>query len=165
MRSVNSACAMTVLRTSRVCTSEMPMLLPMLRTRLKRAVPCARISGLKVAKVAALNGTNTNPTPIPWITPGHTMSLGRQLQRIMRHLPQSERGYREAQEQHQAQIDLADEAPHDEHREHGAEAGWGGHQPGSRHRIVEQRLEHGRQERAGGVEHQTDDEYEQNPVT
>ncbi len=65
---------MTVLRTSMVCTSEMPMLLPMLRTRLKRAVPCARMAGLKVAKVAVLKGTNTSPMPMPWITPGHTIS-------------------------------------------------------------------------------------------
>ncbi len=56
---------MTVFRTNRVCTSEMPMLLPILRTRLKRAVPCARMTGLKVANVAALRGTNTNPMPIP----------------------------------------------------------------------------------------------------
>jgi len=66
---------MTVLRTSMVCTSEMPMLLPMLRTKLKRAVPCARIAGLRVANVAALKGTNTSPMPIPWITPGQMMSL------------------------------------------------------------------------------------------
>ncbi len=51
------------------------MLLPRLRTRLKMAVPCARIAGASVANVAALKGTNTSPTPIPWMTPGHTMSL------------------------------------------------------------------------------------------
>ena len=33
-RAANEACTITVLRTSRVCTIEMPMLLPMLRTRL-----------------------------------------------------------------------------------------------------------------------------------
>ncbi len=57
--SASAACERTVLRVSRVCTKEMPMLLPMLRIRLYNEVPCARISGLKVAKVAAASGTNT----------------------------------------------------------------------------------------------------------
>ncbi len=39
------------------------------------AVPSARMSGARVAKVAALSGTNTRPSPKPWITPGQTMSL------------------------------------------------------------------------------------------
>ena len=46
-----------VLRVSRVFTTEMPMLLPRLRVRLKIAVPSLRSAGASVANVAAASGT------------------------------------------------------------------------------------------------------------
>ncbi len=46
-----------VLRVNNVFTSEMPMLLPTLRVRLKIAVPSLRSAGVSVAKVAAASGT------------------------------------------------------------------------------------------------------------
>ena len=75
MRSTSAACVEIVFRDSTVCANEMPMLLPRLRNRLKMAVPCERIAGLRVANVAALSGTKTSPKPTPWMTPGQMMSL------------------------------------------------------------------------------------------
>jgi len=113
--------AICVLRTSSVCTSEMPMLLPMLRIRLYMAVPCARMCGASVAKVAVLSGTNTRPSPnLDHARPDDILLRNRQ--RIGGHLPQRKCGDRKTDGQQQPQVDLADQAPDHHHREHGSEA-------------------------------------------
>jgi hypothetical protein len=53
----SEACTTWVLRTMRPCTVEMPMLLPILRTRLNSAVPSLRMTAGRVAKVSAAIGT------------------------------------------------------------------------------------------------------------
>ena len=47
----------------------MPTLLPILRIRLKIAVPCVRMCRGKVEKVTMLSGVKTKPRPKPCSTP------------------------------------------------------------------------------------------------
>ena len=53
------------LRITRAMESEMWMLLPMLRSRWKIAVPSGTDSGARVEKVITLSGTQIRPTPRP----------------------------------------------------------------------------------------------------
>ena len=59
----------TVFSTSSASTIAIPTLLPMLRVRLKIAVPCVRICRGKVEKVTMLKGVKTRPRPNPCSRP------------------------------------------------------------------------------------------------
>ena len=140
MCSVSAACAITVLRTNMVCTIEMPMLLPMLRTRLYSAVPWARMCGVQGREGGRAQG-HEHQAHADALDESRPDDVGlRQIERIVRHLPQRQRRDRKADEQHQAQIDLADQAPGDQHGDHGADAGWRRDQAGGGDRIVQQGL-------------------------
>ena len=57
-------------------TTEMPTLLPMLRTRLNIAAPSLRSRGASEAKVTVVSGGNTKPMPSPCTTPVTAISRG-----------------------------------------------------------------------------------------
>src|SRR5919206_287200 len=63
-----------VLLDSRLTTTEMPMLLPMLRIRLNRPVASVRHSGGSVENVTVLSGTKIRPKARPWTKPVRTIS-------------------------------------------------------------------------------------------
>ena len=46
---------------------EMPIDMPMLRTRVRNDVPSYRSCGASVAKATTFSGTKMKPTPAPWI--------------------------------------------------------------------------------------------------
>ena len=74
MLSARLACIIMLYRVRRRVVTEMPMLEPMLRIRLKKAVPCVRNRGARVEKVVVLSGTKTSPRPKPWTKPVRIMA-------------------------------------------------------------------------------------------
>ena len=50
-------------------TTEMPIELPMFRSRLNRPAASVRSIGSRVEKVIVLSGTKMKPKPRPWMTP------------------------------------------------------------------------------------------------
>ena len=71
--STSRACVSVDFCVSSAITTEMPTELPMLRTSVRIALPSVRRCPGRVANATVLSGTNTKPTPNPWITPTTTM--------------------------------------------------------------------------------------------
>ena len=73
MCSASRACISVVVLVRLAITIEMPIELPMLRTRVSMAVPLLRNSPGSVANATVESGTNTRPRPAPWMMPVTTM--------------------------------------------------------------------------------------------
>ena len=63
--STSRECTIWVFWTNKASRIAMPMLLPMLRIKLKMAVPWVSTERGKVEKLIVLSGTKTNPSPKP----------------------------------------------------------------------------------------------------
>src|SRR3978361_1551831 len=74
MVSAIEACIIVEYRVSKKPVTEIPTLDPMLRIRLKKAGPCVRERGGRVANVEVLSGTNTRPRPRPCTIPVRIMA-------------------------------------------------------------------------------------------
>ena len=71
----NSAWFTCVFWVSMTVTAEMPIDEPMLRTRLNSAVASVRKRASSVAKATVDSGTNTSPSPSPWMIPELRISV------------------------------------------------------------------------------------------
>ena len=85
---------------------------------------------------------------------------GAHLQIEARHLPRRKGRQRKAGADDQPKVDLTHDAPDEEHREQRAEAPRRRDETGGDHRVVEQILQQGRQQRERGEQDHTDDENE-----
>ena len=142
-------------------TTEMPMLEPTLRTRLNRPVPSVRKWDRGWRRQASYSGTKTSPRPRPWTTP-RVMIGPSSIMTVEKpdHLPERIGRQRQPDEDEDARVDHAHQPPDDDHRDHRADAARRHDQAGGDHRIAEQVLQHRRQQRQAGQQHDADDEDE-----
>ena len=141
-------------------TRLMPTEEPRLRISVHSAAPSVRISPGRVAKAMVLSGTNTNPRPTPWPMLSSVDRRRRDLRRPADHQVQRDGRQRQAEEHHQARVDLAGEPPDHHHREERADAARAEEIAAGQHGIAHQVLDVGRHQRHGGEQDDADQEHE-----